>query len=696
MSKQTLKSIAQRGVTLGAAFAVVAASLVQAVPAYADALNPLTERSLTLSSSSPGWSYTDGSGNSTYAPPNSGANGQKTGNYFSFKTSSAATVNTFSFQYCTTSAGDCTIPGNGTDPGESNLDVVYPSAAEVGNVAAAGTITVTNGSATVTGTGTSFLTAIRPGTVITTVGNESYTVASVASNTSLTLTANAAGATESGVTFSLNGFGTVVNSTTGAVKAVPGYTNNNPKYIANTLNNDPAEAAKGITGNFIVMYKSGGVWAQSTGWAAASHSVKTTAAPDASTNNYITLTKAAGQAFTTDQEVKILFFATGTNYITNPGAGAFFVKINTYNKEFNLSPTGGQVGLSGLAPVTDVNIIDGGVTVANVMNQSIQITTKVLETMEFSVGTVDPNTLTSAELLASDRGNANHTPCDLILQRFTAVGNPPRNVIQLGNQAAESSLETGKAYATHSYWRLSSNSSGGASVYYSGHTLANTSGDEIEAIGTTAAQSAPGSEQFGLAIATTALSGTVAGANAGTPNFNTGTYGVNYVQDRASGKEWENGADNDKVAVDSSQLLTTGATHSGTPTIWLATDADYDYALLNKSYHTPRLDPLVPEADYANGSGRINGNDSLDINGEPALGGTGAALPTDPTPGYVTTNAQFAFDKMSDTVPALIATQNSQVVDCVSAKMRYIGNIAATTPAGIYTTKINYIAAPQY
>jgi len=28
--------------------------------------------------------------------------------------------------------------------------------------------------------------------------------------------------------------------------------------------------------------------------------------------------------------------------------------------------------------------------------------------------------------------------------------------------------------------------------------------------------------------------------------------------------------------------------------------------------------------------------------------------------------------------------------------MRYIGNIAATTPAGIYTTKINYIAAPQY
>lgn len=319
--------------------------------------------------------------------------------------------------------------------------------------------------------------------------------------------------------------------------------------------------------------------------------------------------------------------------------------------------------------------------------------------MEFSVGTVDPNTLTSAELLASDRANLNHTPCDLILQRFTAVGDPPRNVLQLGNQTAESSLETGKAYATHSYWRLSSNSSGGASVYYSGHTLANTSGDEIKAIGTTAAQSAPGSEQFGLALSTTALSGSVAGTGAGTPNFNTGLYGVNYVQDRATGKNWENGADNGKTAIHSSQLLNLGATHTGTPTTWTATDADYNYTNLNKSYHTSRLDPLKPEVAYANGSGRINLNDSLDAAGLPAVGGPGTSGPTaatDPTPGYDTTNAQFAFDEMSDTVPALLATQNTQVVDCVSAKMRYIGNIAATTPAGIYTTKINYIAAPQY
>lgn len=614
----TLKSVARRSTLLGAAFTLAVAAVLPATYASADALNPLTERSLTLSSSSPGWSYTDGSGNSTYAPPNSGANGQKTGNYFDFKVSSSATVKTFSFQYCTTSAGNCEVPGNdstrGTDTSTTaDLNVHFPSAAEVGS----------------------------------------------------------------------GDFATVVDSATGAVKAVPGYTNNNPKYQAQGGTGDAAEAAKNVAGNFIVMRKVGATWTQTTGWTAEAHNVDNGTGV---TNNYITLTNSSGVALTTDQQVKVLFFATADNYITNPGVGAFFVKINTYNQAFdNTSPVAPDVDLTGLAPATDANIIDGGVTVANVMNQSIQITTKVLETMEFSVGTVDPNTLTKAELAASDYASNTHIPCGRILTSLEA--GDPENVLQLGNQGAESSLETAKAYATHSYWRLSSNSSGGASVYYSGHTLSNTSGDEIKPIGTTAAASAPGSEQFGLALATTALSGTTA-STAATPNFNTGTYGVNYVQDRQVGKLWENAADNDKLGISSSTLSDLGATYSGTaPALWSATDANWDYTTtpLNASYHTSRLDPLVPEAAYANGSGRINGDDSLDANG--VAFGDG---------GYSSTNAQFAFDKMSDTVPALLATEPNQVVDCVTAKMRYVANIAATTPAGIYTTKINYIAAPQY
>src|SRR6202008_331181 len=100
--------------------------------------------------------------------------------------------------------------------------------------------------------------------------------------------------------------------------------------------------------------------------------------------------------------IKVIFFGTTGNYITNPGSGAFFVKINTYNAVAD------AVGTDTVAFTNDDtytldpdDIVDGGVTVANVMNQSIQITTKVLETMQFSVGTVDPATLSNAQLPAS-------------------------------------------------------------------------------------------------------------------------------------------------------------------------------------------------------------------------------------------------------------------------------------------------------
>ena len=686
----TLKSIARRGSMLGAAFAVLAAAVVPSIPVYADALNPLTERSLTLSSSSPGWAYTDGSGNSTYAPPNSGANGQKTGNYFDFKVSSSATVRAFSFQYCTTSAGDCLIPGNNATRGPagdtdstSDLHVEYPSAAEISGSSSAGTgtVTVTNASKAVTGTGTSFLSAFKPGSSFKTAGGATYQIASIASNTALTLVENAT-ATETGVAFTTSDFGTVVNPATGAVKAVPGYTNNNPKYQSQGGTGDAAEAAKTVAGNFIVMHKSGGVWVQSTGWTATAHKVNALA-DTGDSNNYIIVTNNTGQALTSGDQVKVLFFARANNYITNPGMGAFFVKINSYSDSYDAGVS--HMNIANMAPASNANIIDGGVTVANVMNQSIQITTKVLETMEFSVGTVDPNTLTDAEIAASDTSGGSHKPCNRILTRFTNVGNPTRNVLQLGNQSAESSLETEKAYATHSYWRLSSNSSGGATVYYSGHTLSNTSGDEIKAIGVKAKHSAPGSEQFGLAIATTALSGSTSGTNDSTPSFNTGNYGVNYGQDRQVGKLWENAADNGKTAVSTDLLSAIGAAQ-GTPSpTWTPGDATWDYINLNKSYHTPRLDPLAPLANYSGGTGTINGVDSLNIGSNEEL-----------VPGVPDTAAAFAFDPQSDTVPRAIASESNQVVDCVTAKMRYVANIAATTPAGIYTTKINYIAAPQY
>lgn len=100
------------------------------------------------------------------------------------------------------------------------------------------------------------------------------------------------------------------------------------------------------------------------------------------------------------------------------------------------------------------------------MTDSIHITTKVLETMSFSVGTVNPD--------YNDPSPGVHGPCDPILVN---------NQIQLGDPTQEFSLSVGETWDANSYWRLSSNSSGGASVYYSGATLSNTVGDQIDPAG---------------------------------------------------------------------------------------------------------------------------------------------------------------------------------------------------------------------
>jgi hypothetical protein len=587
----TLKSIAKRGSSFGGAVALLVATIVPSASVFADALNPLTERSLALSSSSPGWSNTDGSENATYAPPNSGANGQKTGNTFSFKVSTDSTstpVKAFTFLYCTTPAGNCTNPGNDTTPGtddftnqKSDLNVVTSSPSEV----------------------------------------------------------------------SSSDFGTIVDTSTGVVKAVPGYAGYDNGKPGAGHESGIGGAGASVAGNFVVYYNTGSAWAISpVTW------TMTASSPDTNTpaNNMITLTSSTGQGFASGTQVKVVFFGTTNNYIQNPGAGAFFVRMNTYKDDTTLD---------------DSTILDGGVTVANVMNQSIWIQTKVLETMDFSVGTVDPNTLDSSDgtdggatpannvastlekaLYADATANASHTYkgatkhgiCDRVLGNITP--NQPTNVLKLGDQTAESSLRTDSTFSTHSYWRLSSNSSAGATVYYSGHTLTNTVGDEIKAIGPTKALPIHGSEQFGLALDNTDLR-----------NVATDTSGLkaSYTQEAT----YENGNDNYNQASPTTGPITRGV-HPST-----VTDVNG-----NASWHDPTLYPLQPTANYDQGTGAIN------------------ASPT----------AQFAFVRTSDTIPEPLASENNQVVDCVTGKMRYIANIAATTPAGIYTTKVNYIAAPQY
>jgi hypothetical protein len=230
------------------------------------------------------------------------------------------------------------------------------------------------------------------------------------------------------------------------------------------------------------------------------------------------------------------------------------------------------------------------------MTDSIHITTKVLETMAFSVGTQNPDTQATP-----------HGSCDAM----QVVNN---NRLNLGNPNAEYSLETSRAWDVHSYFRLSSNSSGGATVYYSGNTLQNTVGDFIDPIGANSGNgndggkdySHPGTEQFGLAL-----------VDPSADTLDGGSFPANHISPVS-------------------------------------------------------IDPLVIESDYADG-------DTASI--------------SDVT---TTNNAQFAFKKSSLTTPALIAAENTDVISCATAKVRYVGNIAADTPAGVYTTKVNFLAAPQY
>ncbi len=76
---------------------------------------------------------------------------------------------------------------------------------------------------------------------------------------------------------------------------------------------------------------------------------------------------------------------------------------------------------------------------------------------------------------------------------------------------------------------------------------------------------------------------------------------------------------------------------------------------------------LAPDTAYDEGSGAING----------------------------TPVAEFNFATASVTAPVTIAT-TSNIIACDTGDVRYIGNIATNTAAGVYTTTITYIAIPTY
>ena len=586
----TLRITARRSLLFVALFLLVFAPLGSGSPVYANTSTPLTQRSLTLSSSSPGWDYLDPSGNGTSSPPNSGTNGQKSGNSFSFNvgtdSSTTNTVKALTFQYCTTASGTCMAPGNNATTGSA------PSMTRASN----GPVSI------------------------------------AAKQSDLDVISNSPTEVPGA------SFGSFINPATGDMTQIP--------------------AADNSQGNYLVLSKDTGAsqWSANSGWnLTASNSESGTVGAGTATgaHNFITLSNPAGGLnLHPGGEAKIIFVGTNTNYITNPGSGVFFVRINDYNSAVTL---------------TQGNLLDSGVTVATVMNQSIPITAKVLETMDFSVGTVDPTTLSTAsannQLSQATNGTQTvHGLCDPILGSMS-YNDPRPNTLSLGDPASQNSLRVDKTYIAHSYWRLGSNSTAGATVYYSGATLTDAAGDQINPIGTTASAPTPGSPQFGLALA----NGTnAANYNAGMPNPYIGNFNLDYSTESASGKAYENGADGTARTNGVDPTYTSDIAAAGLTAIATATD---------------QLAPLRPLSQYDSGSGVVN--PGTGIGG--LTGGYGPVATT-----------KFAFDGNSNLIPTPIATENSQIINCATAKVRYIANIAATTPAGIYTTRINFIAAPVY
>lgn len=241
--------------------------------------------------------------------------------------------------------------------------------------------------------------------------------------------------------------------------------------------------------------------------------------------NCIAIKAATANAVNSGDTTVFKFGGTTSDYITNPtnvncttftNHCAFFARVIVY---------------SDTAYTTQ---LDYG-TVVGSTAQQINITAKVKEVLNFSVGDVTALT-------------APGTTC-------SPLGTGSSGALALGD--TNGVLDFNQSYFAHSYFRVSTNTQFGTTIYYSGDTLKNGS-NSIAAINSaanpgtspgTAASSEAGMPQFGLAID----SSDTQGGNG--YSFTNLTAGAQYANG-GTGTDVNNGTGTNKYAYDTTSTTT--------------------------------------------------------------------------------------------------------------------------------------------
>lgn len=215
--------------------------------------------------------------------------------------------------------------------------------------------------------------------------------------------------------------------------------------------------------------------------------------------NYLVLTPSAPFTPAVNDVMVLDFTATGTDFFVNPSTayigtgagqhvtGSYFAHVVTHSDVVSEEDVADH----------QADIIDEGTVTNNIAN-SITITSRVQETLKFSV---QADGVVPAEVGA--------TSCESLDSGLTALAIGDTN----------NALSAEQAYTGKSYFRLATNSAQGAKVFYSGETLTSGATNTITAIGAASDESTPGTEQFGLRIDTSDGNNDVGGAGVLVPGL---------------------------------------------------------------------------------------------------------------------------------------------------------------------------------